>query len=56
MAAACENCRLQLGDLNNYYNLNVRITALADLIVKAMRLPGAVSAEPAAAGVPVPAE
>lgn len=40
VAAACENCRLQLGDLNNYYNLNVRITPLADLIVKAMRLPG----------------
>jgi len=39
VAAACENCRLQLGDLNNYYNLNVQITALADLIVKAMRLP-----------------
>ncbi len=41
VAAACENCRLQLGDLNNYYNLNVQITALADLIVKAMRLPSA---------------
>ncbi len=41
VAAACENCRLQLGDLNNYYKLNVQITALADLIVKAMRLPSA---------------
>lgn len=40
VAAACENCRLQLGDLNNYYDLNVRVTPLADLIVKAMRLPG----------------
>ena len=50
VAAACENCRLQLGDLNNYYNLNVQITALADLIVKAMRLSGA--AEPSA----IPAE
>ncbi len=55
VAAACENCRLQLGDLNNYYSLNVQITALADLIVKALRLPG-VHAELAAAGVPVPAE
>ncbi len=55
VAAACENCRLQLGDLNNYYSLNVQITALADLIVKALRLPG-VHAEPAGAGVPVPAE
>ncbi len=38
VAAACENCRLQLGDLNNYYHLDVQITALADLVVKAMRL------------------
>ncbi len=55
VAAACENCRLQLGDLNNYYSLNVRVTALADLIVKAMRLPG-VEREPAPAGVPVIAQ
>ncbi len=55
VAAACENCRLQLGDLNNYYNLNVEITALADLIVKAMRLP-IVEKENIEAGVPVPAE
>ena len=40
VAAACENCRLQIGDLNNYYNLGVDVTALADLIVKALRLPG----------------
>jgi [DsrC]-trisulfide reductase subunit K len=45
VAAACENCRLQLGDLNNHYELGVQVSALADLIVKAMRLP---SAEPAA--------
>ncbi len=56
VAAACENCRLQLGDLNNHYNLNVQITALADLIVKAMRLPGAAKAEQPSGGVPVPAE
>ena len=37
--AACENCRLQIGDLNEYYNLNVRIMALTDLVVRAMRLP-----------------
>ncbi len=55
VAAACENCRLQLGDLNNYYGLNVRVTALADLIVKAMRLPG-VKTEPVAVGMPVMAE
>lgn len=40
VAAACENCRLQLGDLNNHYKLGVDVTALADLIVKALRLPG----------------
>ncbi len=39
VAAACENCRLQLGDLNNHYQLKVQVTALADLIVNAMRLP-----------------
>ena len=41
VAAACENCRLQLGDLNGHYGLGVGVTALADLVVKAMRLPGA---------------
>jgi Fe-S oxidoreductase len=40
VVAACENCRLQLGDLNSFYELNVKISPLADLIVKAMRLPG----------------
>jgi Fe-S oxidoreductase len=39
VVAACENCRLQLGDLNQHYGLNVQITALADLVVRAMRLP-----------------
>jgi Fe-S oxidoreductase len=39
VVAACENCRLQLGDLNERYNLNVHITALTDLVVRAMRLP-----------------
>lgn len=39
VVAACENCRLQIGDLNHHYGLNVEITALADLVVKAMRLP-----------------
>ena len=39
VVAACENCRLQIGDLNDHYNLNVRITALTDLVVRAMRLP-----------------
>src|SRR5574342_1401414 len=39
VVAACENCRLQIGDLNEHYGLNVRITALTDLVVRAMRLP-----------------
>ena len=41
VAAACENCRLQLGDLSEHYGLGVGVIALADLVVKAMRLPGA---------------
>ncbi len=41
VAAACENCRLQLGDLNEHYGAGYTVTALADLVVKAMRLPGA---------------
>jgi Fe-S oxidoreductase len=39
VVAACENCRLQIGDLNEHYSLNVRITALTDLVIRAMRLP-----------------
>jgi Fe-S oxidoreductase len=39
VVAACENCRLQIGDLNDHYDLKVRITALTDLVVRAMRLP-----------------
>jgi len=37
--AACENCRLQIGDINHHYGLGVEVSALADLVVKAMRLP-----------------
>lgn len=40
VVAACENCRLQLGDLNGHYGLDVGVVALADLVVRAMRLPG----------------
>jgi Fe-S oxidoreductase len=39
VVAACENCRLQIGDLNEHYKLNVRVTALSDLVLRAMRLP-----------------
>jgi Fe-S oxidoreductase len=41
VVAACENCRLQLGDLTQHYELPVQISALADLVVKAMRLTAA---------------
>lgn len=40
VVAACENCRLQLGDLSGHYGLGIGVTSLADLVVKAMRLPG----------------
>jgi Fe-S oxidoreductase len=40
VVAACENCRLQLGDLSGHYGLGVNVIALADLVVRAMRLPG----------------
>ncbi len=39
VVAACENCRLQIGDINEHYKLNVQITAITDLVVRAMRLP-----------------
>ncbi len=40
VVAACENCRLQLGDLSGHYGLGIGVTALVDLVVKAMRFPG----------------
>jgi len=39
VVAACENCRLQIGDLNAHYDLGIRVSAMADLVVRAMRLP-----------------
>ena len=45
VAAACENCRLQIGDLKEHYSLNYEVTALTDLVVRAMRLPGAQKTE-----------
>ncbi len=51
VAAACENCRLQLTDLSEFYRTPYQVTALADLVVKAMRLPGA-QAEPLAVEAP----
>jgi Fe-S oxidoreductase len=40
VAAACENCRLQIGELSAHYGLAVGVSSLADLVVRAMRLPG----------------
>jgi Fe-S oxidoreductase len=45
VVAACENCRLQLGDINQHYKLNVQITPLADLVVNALKLPKQPSVE-----------
>ena len=56
VVAACENCRLQLGDLNTHYDMNVKITALADLVVKAMRLPGAAADAPIDGELPLEKE
>ncbi|WP_299287459.1 (Fe-S)-binding protein [Thermoflexus sp.] len=35
VVASCDNCRLQLGDLNDYYQLGVRVSGLMDLVVNA---------------------
>lgn len=45
VVAACENCRLQIGELNTRYALGIEVSSLADLVVRAMRLPGAVKQE-----------
>jgi len=39
VVAACENCRLQISDITHHYGLDVKVSALADLVVRAMRLP-----------------
>jgi Fe-S oxidoreductase len=36
VCAACENCRLQINDLNSNYNLNVKVVSLAELVVNAI--------------------
>jgi Fe-S oxidoreductase len=36
VAAACENCKLQLADLNNYYNLGVEVKGVVDLVTEAI--------------------
>ena len=39
VVAACENCRLQIGELSHEYNLGIEVSAVADLVVRALRLP-----------------
>jgi Fe-S oxidoreductase len=34
--AACDNCRIQLGELNSHYNLNITVSGLTDLVVNAI--------------------
>jgi Fe-S oxidoreductase len=40
VVSPCENCRLQLGSLNEKYNLDIKISSIMDLVVDAMDLPG----------------
>ncbi|MDQ7842329.1 MAG: (Fe-S)-binding protein [Armatimonadota bacterium] len=36
VATSCENCNLQLTDLNGYYDLNVQVVGLMELVVNAL--------------------
>lgn len=40
LACPCENCRLQIGELNDTHELNLRVVPVMDLVVEAMTLPG----------------
>lgn len=46
LACPCENCRLQIGELNEVHDLGLRVVPIMDLVVEAMPLKGRV-AEPA---------
>jgi len=37
IASACENCRSQLNDLNEHYNLGVKVTSVMDLMANALK-------------------
>jgi Fe-S oxidoreductase len=39
VVAACENCRLQIGELSHEYDLGIDVSAVTDLVVRALRLP-----------------
>jgi len=36
VVASCDNCRIQLSELNERYNLGIKVTGLADLVVNAV--------------------
>ena len=44
VVSPCENCRLQLGDLDKKHGLGLKITSLMDFVVDAMPLPSKVRA------------
>jgi Fe-S oxidoreductase len=46
LACPCENCRLQIEDLNKEHALGLEIWQVIDLVVQAMPLPGKKKAMP----------
>jgi len=55
VVASCDNCRLQLSDLNDHYGLGVRISGLMDLVVNAYLAAREAGQRAAASATPVPA-
>lgn len=55
VVASCDNCRLQLSDLNDHYGLGVRISGLMDLVVNAYLAAREAGQRAAAPATPVPA-
>jgi len=39
VVAPCDNCRLQLEDLNQKYNLDIKIASVMELVADAMIIP-----------------
>jgi hypothetical protein len=44
LACPCENCRLQINELNEVHDLGLRIVPVMELVVEAMPLKGAAPA------------
>jgi Fe-S oxidoreductase len=36
VVASCDNCRIQLSELNERYGLDIKVTGLADIVVNAV--------------------